>query len=215
MANYNQAPTLLADGNKKLNVKGHKLPGYSQRTHCLESAIWCCLGDRDIVPIKVMLFLTGMATDGSFKVSTETILQYCNISERGYKRAREKLVDMGWISHDPSKSITIHYNKILEDYEKYLLACHDDTSISELPCHDDTPSFTMEGHDDTSMGCHDVQLECHNDTPVQCHDDTYNNINNNTNNNKIKIKQKIASRKEKKPQLLTPENFCFDDMSDY
>lgn len=109
MANYNQAPVLLAQGQKQRDSKNW---GKAIRTHELEMCIMCGLGDRDFAAMKVMLFLTGNAADGSFGVAEKTILERCNISEAAYKNARKKLISMGWITHVAGKSITVNYDKI-------------------------------------------------------------------------------------------------------
>ena len=107
MANYNQAPKILAEGTRFRGETGKAI-----RSHDLETAIMNGLGDRDIAMMKVMFFLTGQAQDGqSFGVAEKTICERCNISERGYKSARKKLVEKGWIKHEEGK-ITILYDNI-------------------------------------------------------------------------------------------------------
>lgn len=63
--------------------------------------------------IKLMYFLTANA-DG-FKIAEKTVLQRCNISESGYKAARKKLVEMGWIYYKPGGYIKVNYNKIFSE----------------------------------------------------------------------------------------------------
>lgn len=109
MANYNQAPVLLAQGQKQRDSKKW---GKAIRTHELEMCIMNGLGDRDFAAMKVMLFLTGNAADGSFGVAEQSVLERCNISETAYKNARKKLISMGWITHVAGKSITVNYDKI-------------------------------------------------------------------------------------------------------
>lgn len=107
MANYNQAPKILAEGTRFRGDTGKAI-----RSHDLETAIMNGLGDRDIAMMKVMFFLTGQAQDGqSFGVAEKTICERCNISEQGYKNARKKLVNMGWLKHDKGV-ITILYDNI-------------------------------------------------------------------------------------------------------
>ena len=65
MANYNQAPLLLRRGEKQKSKKDL----FAYRPHDLEAAICCCLGNRDIVALKVMLFFTGNSNEGDFRVS--------------------------------------------------------------------------------------------------------------------------------------------------
>ena len=58
---------------------------------------------------KVMMFLTGNA-ENEFKVSEKTVMDRCNISESGYKKARKKLVEMGWINHMPGEYIQVNFS---------------------------------------------------------------------------------------------------------
>lgn len=106
MPNYEQAPLLQAIGEKHRGKLGKAI-----RTHELEIAIFNCLGDRDIASIKLMLFLTGNAQDGTFHVAEKTVLDRCNISHKSYITARNKLKEKGWIKHE-NGSITIIYDKI-------------------------------------------------------------------------------------------------------
>lgn len=64
---------------------------------------------------KIMYFLTGNAE--GFRVSEKTILDRCNISESGYKKARKKLVEKKWIFHKPGEYIQVNFNKIYSDYK--------------------------------------------------------------------------------------------------
>lgn len=86
--------------------------------HELEAAFACCLGAKDFAMYKVMMFLTGNAPE-KFRVSEKIIMERCNISESGYKHARKKLVEMGWIEHKPSQYIQVNFDKIYSDYEDY------------------------------------------------------------------------------------------------
>lgn len=108
MPNMNQAPLLKYNGDK---MKDNKNWGKAIRTHELEAAIMNGLGPKDMAMLKVMLFLTGNA-DG-FAVAEKTICERCNISESGYKNARKKLADMGWITHSNGE-IIVNYNTILK-----------------------------------------------------------------------------------------------------
>ena len=108
MANYQQAPIIKNIGDKFQKDNGM---GRAIRNHSLEEAIARGLGERDFAAYKVMMFLTGNAE--GFAVAEKTICERCNISELAYKKARKKLVEMGWIIHEPSKSITVNYNEIM------------------------------------------------------------------------------------------------------
>ena len=119
MPNIQQAPAIKYNGEKFYDPNRM---GKAIRTHELESAIMCGLGERDFVPMKVMLFLTGNAE--GFQVAEKTILERCNISEAAYKRARQKLAEMGWITHVPGKEIIVNYFNIYNKNKGYT----DDTS---------------------------------------------------------------------------------------
>ena len=111
MAYYEKSPALKYSGEKFQSPLGL---GKAIRTHELEAAINCCLGQKDIAMLKVMYFLTGNAE--GFRVSEKTVLERCNISESGYKKARQKLVAKGWLFHSPEKIIQVNFNKIYSDY---------------------------------------------------------------------------------------------------
>lgn len=109
MPNYNQAPSIKYIGNK---MSDEKKWGYAKRSHELETAIMCGLGDRDTAMLKIMLFLTGNAE--GFQVAEATICERCNISSTGYKNARKKLVTMGWLHMNAKdNTIEVDYNAIL------------------------------------------------------------------------------------------------------
>ena len=156
MANLQQAPEIKSNGAKNRDTKKW---GKAIRTHELEYAIMSGLGERDFVPMKIMLFLTGNAE--GFRVAEKTIMERCNISESSYKNARKKLVGMGWITHIPGASITVNYDKIY--------ACAKGIT-------NNTPSSSNEkikgDTDNTPSG--DI-----NNTPLGDTDNTHNNIRNN------------------------------------
>jgi hypothetical protein len=110
MANntHSQAPEIKYNGDKMREVKGW---GKAIRTHELEAAIMNGLGPKDMAMLKIMLFLTGNAE--GFRIAEKTICERCNISESGYKTARKKLCEMGWITHEAGGHIIVNYNKIL------------------------------------------------------------------------------------------------------
>lgn len=107
MANLKQAPAIKYQGEKMKDTKGW---GKAIRTHELEAAIMNGLGERDMAMLKIMLFLTGNAE--GFQVAEKTIMERCKISESGYKTARRKLQEMGWITCVAGKSIIVNYDVI-------------------------------------------------------------------------------------------------------
>jgi len=134
MINYNQAPILKAIGEKNRDEKW----GKAIRTHHLESLIFRGLDGKCGAQIKIMLFLTGNANDGSFAVAEKTIIERCGISEITYKKARKSLVEKGWLIHNVGYNgkpgeIIVNYNAIYdsekENSEDTLSLYHEDTSV--------------------------------------------------------------------------------------
>lgn len=113
--NRQQAPTLIHDGDKMLD---NKKWGFAQRSHELEIAMMNGLGAQDMSALKIMLFFTGNAGDGSFVVPCKTVMERCNITKPSYYKARKKLVEMGWIDapeedNDNGGQIIVHFDNIL------------------------------------------------------------------------------------------------------
>ena len=139
MESYSQAPMLKHNGKKDQSPHNW---GKAIRTHDLEAAIFRCLGQKDYAMAKVMLFLTGNGE--GFKVAEKTILERCNISESGYKNARKKLIEKGWITHKPSDFIQVNYSKIFTDYKNLTLGYTDETEekVSVNPLDKPTTPFS-------------------------------------------------------------------------
>ena len=177
MESYSQAPVLKHNGEKFQSPHGW---GKAIRTHELEAAIFRCLGPKDYAMAKIMLFLTRNA-DG-FRVSEKTIMERCNISETGYKKARKKLAEMGWIFHKPSEYIQVNFNKVFSDYKNarlgYLQKTEEKTSVGG-------PSALSKPLNVSS----ELQTEATQEKSGAT-ENTYNNINNNINNTIKIIKDK-------------------------
>ena len=139
MESYSQAPMLKHNGKKDQSPHNW---GKAIRTHDLETAIFRCLGQKDYAMAKVMLFLTGNGE--GFKVAEKTILERCNISESGYKNARKKLIEKGWITHKPSDFIQVNYSKIFTDYKNLRLGYSDETEekVSVKPLDEPATPFS-------------------------------------------------------------------------
>lgn len=164
MANLQQAPALLSKGERFRGTNGKAI-----RSHDLETAIWNGLGERDMAMAKVMFFLTGQAQDGKFKVAEKTIIERCNMSERGYKGARKKLVEKGWIDHQEGM-ITVLYDNIY----KCGKGVTENTPILE-----DNSEHPIE-----IKGCTEcTPKRCTECTPKGITENTYNNIREYNNNN--------------------------------
>ena len=123
---FTKAPELRHNGEKNQSPYGW---GKAIRTHELEAAINNGLGQKDFAMHKLMLFLTGNAE--GFKVPEKTVLQRCNISESGYKRARKKLAEMGWIFYKPGQYIQVNYNRIFKDFRDKSGGCSDEPREDE------------------------------------------------------------------------------------
>lgn len=123
MGYFEQSPELRHNGEKYQSPHGW---GKAIRTHELETAINRCLGPKDSAMVKIMYFLTGNAE--GFRVSERTILERCNISESGYKKARKKLAEKQWIFHQAGEYIQVNFNKIFSDYRALEVGCPQEPS---------------------------------------------------------------------------------------
>ena len=99
MPNFIQAPEIKFSGEKFKETP--ELKGKAIYSHLFMNALMNGLGERDCAALKIMLFLCGNAQ--GFKVAEKTICERCNISETGYRKARNKLVDLGIIIRDTTK----------------------------------------------------------------------------------------------------------------
>ena len=186
MEYFAQSPKIIYSGEKLQSPYGW---GKAIRTHELEAAINCCLGQKDMAMLKIMYFLTGNAE--GFAVSEKTILERCNISESGYKNARKKLIEKDWIFHKQGEYIQVNFNKIFSDYNKLRAGSSQNTRISgstngTLSVREPSEVFPEENRKviDKTQGGYP--------------DNTHNNINNNINHNSInRISNKISPYCEK------------------
>ena len=183
---YEQAPIIKAIGNKD-GSQDRKNLGRAIRTHELEAAICCCIGNRDIAKLKTMLFLTGNAetkngNDKPFRVAKKTICERMNLSEQRYYDARKGLEKMGWIHYDSKENVIyVNYNKIYSDYDAYLADLHNVSPEKEDIESEANLMKTEELTLENNEGLHNV-------SPSDCLNVRHNNIKNNINksiNNKI------------------------------
>lgn len=162
MAGHSQAPLLYYDKEAKMK---NKEKGYTSRSVEVETAIM--QGCSTVGELKVMLFLTGNAGDGSFGVAEKTVLDRCGISESTYKTARKKLKEKGWITCVDGVSITVNFDVIL--------GCKVNTPVENK----------------NSEGCKVNTLQGSKvNTPEGCKVNTHNNI---MEHNKNKDKEAILS----------------------
>lgn len=195
MPNYNQAPSIKYIGNK---LSDKKKWGYAKRSHELESAIMCGLGERDMAMLKIMLFLTGNAE--GFQVAEATICERCNISATGYKNARKKLVAMGWLRMNAKdNTIEVDYDAILGK-KNVVKGSTELTSSAELGSTENTSKEKMGSTENTSInkigvnseyvyseGVNSVKKQGSTEnTPQGVTENTHNNIRQNK-DNKIKV----------------------------
>lgn len=114
MPNVQQAPILSSRGEKFQNESNKSIMGWK-----LKEIIYNNLGERDFAMWKIMDFLITNASEQEclskgkepFRVVEKTICERVKISESGYKTARKKLVDKGWIEHKNGR-ITVLYDNI-------------------------------------------------------------------------------------------------------
>lgn len=184
MGYFEQSPELRHNGDK------YQSPyhwGKAIRTHELEAAIFCCLGQKDFAMAKIMLFLTGNAE--GFRVSERTILERCNISESGYKKARKKLAQKQWIFHEAGEYIQVNFNKIFSDYRAIEAGCPQNPSQNVVTVETEkSVSNPSEVFTVTPMGDSES-------VESGIPENTYNNINNRI-NDKIKNISDKGSRCE-------------------
>ena len=181
MAIHEQAPILLKNGIKE------RYGLFAYRPHELEQAICCCLGSRDTVPIKVMLFLTGNSNDGDFRVVQKTIYDRMKISEKRYYDARKTLQEMGWIKYDNIKNVIyVNYDKIYADYEDYQKKNKAGGHHESLKTSSTKDRAVVKELAEQSSN---EQVDCCDETQWDYHKDRYNNINNNISNT---INKKIS-----------------------
>ena len=182
MSIHEQAPILLKKGIKEKDGL------FAYRPHELEQAICCCLGSRDIVALKVMLFLTGNSNDGDFRIVQKTIYDRMNISEKTYYNARKTLQEMGWIQYVEAENVIyVNYDKIYADYRNYQEK-KQAGSLYESPNSFSTKdSAVVKSLSERSLY---EQEHCFDDSQRDCQQDRYNNIKNNKTNT---INKKISS----------------------
>lgn len=108
--NKQQAPKVKYAGvDKMYDSKGW---GFAQRSHEVEMAIMNGLSAQQGGPLKIMLVLTGCGDN--FRISESMIKERTGLSASGYRNARAKLEEMGWISKNIDGYITINMEEILK-----------------------------------------------------------------------------------------------------
>lgn len=183
MGVFNQAPILKSKGEKNRDKKWYM----AIRTNHLESIIFNGLTGKEGAQLKLILFLTGNADNGSFAVPEATVMKRCGMSETTYKSARKKLVEKGWIIHKPS--VNGQQGEIIVDYDAIYKSEKRDIENTPPPDNECTP----------------LNFDCTSEGVV---DNTYNNtikiINSNNTNQNI-----ITNPKVGKKTTNEPDNFIF------
>ena len=187
---FEQSPEIKHNGEKWQSPHGW---GKAIRTHELEAAINCCLGQKDFAMAKIMYFLTGNAE--GFRVSEKTILRRCNISESGYKKARKKLAEKKWIFHQAGEYIQVNFNKIFSDYRALEAGCPQEPS-QKIVTVDNEKSVSNPSEVSSVQATGNTEK-----TEGGIPQNTYNNINNIIRDNIVSISDK-GSRCEDTPSTM-------------
>lgn len=183
MGYFNQAPILKKNGEKNRSEKW----GMAIRTNHLESIIFNGLTGKEGAQLKLILFLTGNADNGSFAVPEATVMNRCGMTETTYKSARKGLIEKGWIIHKPSANG--QQGEIIVDYDAIYKSAEGNIENTPSTDIDNTP----------------LNFEC---TSAGVIDNTYNNnkkmINSNNTNRNI-----ISEPREKKGFTVKEGEFIF------
>lgn len=62
----------------------------------------------------VLLYLIMQEQNGKFHPAERTVLNACNLSHASYYKARDWLVEQGFLDYTPFHEIKINYKKIME-----------------------------------------------------------------------------------------------------
>ena len=136
--NLEQAPRIKNNGEKKLKNSKN---GFAMRPHDLETILFNLIDTRNVVQLKVMLFVTGNAE--GYSLVQEVTLQRLGISKDSYYKARKALVKRGWLSIEENKDktyIIVNYDKIYSDGKEFLEkeGNSQNTSVNESNCENTT-----------------------------------------------------------------------------
>lgn len=105
MANYNQAPILRFDIPKEKTGNYYELP------QKLIDEVFKKLGNSS-AQLKIMIVLIG--TKPGFAISEQWILNRTGLSHTSYINARKSLAELGWITLDKNKSLTVNFQAIAD-----------------------------------------------------------------------------------------------------
>lgn len=106
MANLKQAPKLQFSGSVNYNKQYYHLPQE------VMDKVFRTLGTSS-AQLRIMIVLLG--TKEGFLVSEKWICERTGLTHSSYIKARQALVDKGFIELDPAKSITVNLSKLLKN----------------------------------------------------------------------------------------------------
>lgn len=77
----------------------------------IRTAIFTKISGKNGNAIKLILYLIENQGNGSFRVTEKDVEVKTGMNEKSYRRARQFLIDLGWITHDKGM-ITVNIDKI-------------------------------------------------------------------------------------------------------
>ena len=106
MANYEQAPILCFNGSKTQDNTTNQSYQIPQK---LADIIFNTLGNAS-AQLRIMLVLCG--TKEGFSISEKWILSRTGLQHSSYIKARQSLIDRGWLTLINSKKLIVNYDII-------------------------------------------------------------------------------------------------------
>lgn len=108
-----RAPVLYHEGKSTKDITGN---GFGMISHDLYKAIMQQTSGKDGALRSVIIYFLLQKGDGTFFIPEETILDNCNINHGTYIRARNKLKEMGWITHKDGECVIVNIDNIFKGY---------------------------------------------------------------------------------------------------
>ena len=190
------------------------------RPHDLETILFNLIDSRNVVQLKVMLFLTGNAE--GYSLVQEATLKRLGISKDPYYRARKALIDRGWLSMEEDGDkvyIIVNYNKIYQEGKKFLEEGTCENTSDESNCENtlliinkkegncqntsDEGTFKNTADEGNCENYTDKEGTCENTTESTCEkyyggncDNYYNSIREYNKDNKIRAKSEEELKAE-------------------
>lgn len=101
-----QAPLLVHEGTEENPSKGKYII-----TNSLIETIFNEISGKNGNTLKLILFLLGNNGYGKFRISERTVVNATGMNQKSYRRARQDLIDKGWIRHE-NGMIIVNINNI-------------------------------------------------------------------------------------------------------